>query len=158
MKFRLFLDKLLTDGYLPVFQLWPEVPDKSLDWPGSAISKSTDGVALNLDLEVLLNSFKQEACSTEIKCLQDHIIILLVKVEFTCLLSSQIISISSGCALPSVNLHIIVFIQSMPWSWFHCKDQKRSFHIHEDFPPNCVILCSSLTSLHGVHWPHDSCL
>merc|ERR1712012_1410656 len=31
-----------------------------------------------------------------------------------CLLSSQIISISSGCALPSVNLHIIVFIQSIP--------------------------------------------
>ena len=34
------------------------MPDKSLDWPGSAVSKSTDGVALNLDLEVLLNSFK----------------------------------------------------------------------------------------------------
>ena len=37
------------------------MPDKSLDWPGSAVSKSTDGVALNLDLVVWLNSFKQEA-------------------------------------------------------------------------------------------------
>merc|ERR1719474_497910 len=32
----------------PVFQLWPEVPDKTLDWPGSAVSQSADGVALNL--------------------------------------------------------------------------------------------------------------
>merc|ERR1719462_357237 len=32
----------------PVFQLWPEVPDKTLDWPSSAVSQSTDGVALNL--------------------------------------------------------------------------------------------------------------
>merc|ERR1712209_348918 len=62
----------------PVFQLWPEVPDKTLDWPSSAVSQSADGVAS------------------------------------ICLLSSQIISISSGCALPSVNLHIIVFIQSIP--------------------------------------------
>merc|ERR1719285_596846 len=32
----------------PVFQLWPEVPDKTLDWPSSAVSQSADGVALNL--------------------------------------------------------------------------------------------------------------
>merc|ERR1712004_683497 len=32
----------------PVFQLWSEVPDKTLDWPGSAVSQSADGVALNL--------------------------------------------------------------------------------------------------------------
>merc|ERR1719234_227028 len=32
----------------PVFQLWPEVPDKTLNWPGSAVSQSADGVALNL--------------------------------------------------------------------------------------------------------------
>merc|ERR1712107_156256 len=62
----------------PVFQLWPEVPDETLDWPSSAVSQSADGVALNL---------------------------------FT---QFQIMSISSGCALPSVNLHIIVFIQSIP--------------------------------------------
>merc|ERR1719208_1489 len=31
----------------PVFQLWPEVPDKTLDWPSSAVSQSADGVALN---------------------------------------------------------------------------------------------------------------
>merc|ERR1719173_34677 len=32
----------------PVFQLWPEVPDKTLNWPSSAVSQSADGVALNL--------------------------------------------------------------------------------------------------------------
>merc|ERR1719461_2160648 len=32
----------------PVFKLWPEVPDKTLDWPSSAVSQSADGVALNL--------------------------------------------------------------------------------------------------------------
>merc|ERR1711944_246863 len=32
----------------PVFQLWPEVPDKTLDWPSSAVSQSAAGVALNL--------------------------------------------------------------------------------------------------------------
>merc|ERR1719167_1434726 len=32
----------------PVFQLWPEVPDKTLDWPSSAVSQSADSVALNL--------------------------------------------------------------------------------------------------------------
>merc|ERR1719447_1692833 len=32
----------------PVFQLWPEVPDKTLYWPSSAVSQSADGVALNL--------------------------------------------------------------------------------------------------------------
>merc|ERR1719270_738588 len=32
----------------PVFQLWPEVPDETLDWPSSAVSQSADGVALNL--------------------------------------------------------------------------------------------------------------
>merc|ERR1719173_296662 len=32
----------------PVFQLWPEVPNKTLNWPGSAVSQSADGVALNL--------------------------------------------------------------------------------------------------------------
>merc|ERR1719474_661880 len=32
----------------PVFQLWPEVPDKTLGWPSSAVSQSADGVALNL--------------------------------------------------------------------------------------------------------------
>merc|ERR1719430_904836 len=32
----------------PVFQLWSEVPDKTLNWPGSAVSQSADGVALNL--------------------------------------------------------------------------------------------------------------
>merc|ERR1719461_1486274 len=32
----------------PVFQLWPKVPDKTLDWPSSAVSQSADGVALNL--------------------------------------------------------------------------------------------------------------
>merc|ERR1712012_238234 len=31
----------------PVFQLWPEVPDETLDWPSSAVSQSADGVALN---------------------------------------------------------------------------------------------------------------
>ena len=40
---------------LPVLQLWPEVPDKTLNWPGSAVSQSTDGVALNLEGEVLRN-------------------------------------------------------------------------------------------------------
>merc|ERR1719204_2699584 len=32
----------------PVFKLWPEVPDKTLDWPSSAVGQSADGVALNL--------------------------------------------------------------------------------------------------------------
>merc|ERR1719204_2939989 len=32
----------------PDFQLWPEVPDETLDWPSSAVSQSADGVALNL--------------------------------------------------------------------------------------------------------------
>merc|ERR1719167_1538908 len=32
----------------PVFQLWPEVPDETLDWPSSAVNQSADGVALNL--------------------------------------------------------------------------------------------------------------
>merc|ERR1712180_343031 len=32
----------------PVFQFWPEVPDKTLDWPSSAVSQSADSVALNL--------------------------------------------------------------------------------------------------------------
>merc|ERR1719400_1763539 len=32
----------------PFFQLRPEVPDKTLNWPGSAVSQSADGVALNL--------------------------------------------------------------------------------------------------------------
>merc|ERR1719210_2535250 len=32
----------------PVFQLWPEVTDKTLNWPSSAVSQSADGVALNL--------------------------------------------------------------------------------------------------------------
>merc|ERR1719270_52753 len=32
----------------PVSKLWPEVPDKTLDWPSSAVSQSADGVALNL--------------------------------------------------------------------------------------------------------------
>merc|ERR1719209_143157 len=32
----------------PVFQLWPEMPDETLNWPGSAVSQSADGVALNL--------------------------------------------------------------------------------------------------------------
>merc|ERR1711872_376602 len=32
----------------PIFQLWPEVPDKTLDWPSSAVSQSADSVALNL--------------------------------------------------------------------------------------------------------------
>ena len=40
---------------LPVLQLWPEVPDKTLNWPGSAVSQSADGVALNLEGEVLRN-------------------------------------------------------------------------------------------------------
>merc|ERR1712107_471670 len=62
----------------PVFQLWPEVPDKTLYWPSSAVARA----------QMVWPSI--------------------------CLLSSQIISISSGCALPSVNLHIIVFIQSIP--------------------------------------------
>merc|ERR1711928_163125 len=62
----------------PVFQLWPEVPDKTLDWPSSAVSQSADGVALNL--------FAQ---------FPNHINLLWLCV-------------------PSVNLHIIVFIQSIP--------------------------------------------
>merc|ERR1712212_801061 len=37
----------------PVFQLWPEVPDKTLDWPSSAVSQSADGVALNLFAQFL---------------------------------------------------------------------------------------------------------
>merc|ERR1712012_366173 len=62
----------------PVFQLGPEVPDKTLYWPSSAVSQSADGVALNL--------FAQ---------FPNHINLLWL-------------------ALPSVNLHIIVFIQSIP--------------------------------------------
>merc|ERR1719324_1074353 len=42
------LGNFLVEFCKSVLQLWPEVPDQSLDWPGSSISQSTDGVALDL--------------------------------------------------------------------------------------------------------------
>merc|ERR1719447_253869 len=53
----------------PVFQLWPEVPDKTLDWPSSAVSQSADG-ALTTWL-VLVEHCKPCNCLNHI-CLLVH--------------------------------------------------------------------------------------
>ena len=43
-----FLGRFLVKFGKSVLQLRPEVSDQTLDWPGSSISQSTDGVTLDL--------------------------------------------------------------------------------------------------------------
>merc|ERR1719447_690360 len=72
----------------PVFQLWPEVPDKTLDWPSSAVSQSADG-ALTTWL-VLVEHCKPCNCL-------NHICLLVhdndCRCPETCLLGHQVVKV-----------------------------------------------------------------
>ena len=70
--------------YSPVFQLWPEVPDKTLNWPGSAVSQSADGVALNLHIVVLRSAKKQKEWSSNLFAqFPNHVNLLWLCVAFS---------------------------------------------------------------------------
>ena len=77
--FPVLLNLMYWVEYSPVFQLWPEVPDKTLNWPGSAVSQSADGVALNLDSVFWLNAFEREERTSEIRCFRGHTISLTIR-------------------------------------------------------------------------------
>merc|ERR1719447_1303696 len=72
----------------PVFQLWPEVPDKTLDWPSSAVSQSADG-ALTTWL-VLVEHCKPCNCL-------NHVCLLVHdndrRCPETCLLGHQVVKV-----------------------------------------------------------------
>ena len=70
--------------YSPVFQLWPEMPDKTLNWPGSAVSQSADGVALNLHIVVLRSAKKQKEWSSNLFAqFPNHVNLLWLCVAFS---------------------------------------------------------------------------
>ena len=121
---------------LPVFQLWPEVPDKTLNWPGSAVSQSTDGVALNLEGEVLRNISLRWSWVHLFAQFPNHINLLWLCVAFS--------------EPPHHCVHPVNALVRFPM--LHIIRRKTRSH------PNTSYSYTSLTSLQGVHWPHDSCL